>query len=54
MGFLTWIVMGLLVGVVAKLSMPGKDSGGMFSTICIGIAGAFIGGFKGTLSKALS
>ncbi len=45
MGFFSWIIMGLLVGLVAKLIMPGKDPGGFFVTIFLGIAGAFVGGF---------
>ena len=49
MGILTWIVMGLIVGVLAKFIMPGKDPGGIFVTILIGIAGAFVGGFIGSL-----
>lgn len=49
MGILSWIIMGLIVGVVAKMIMPGKDPGGFIVTICIGIAGAFVGGFIGSL-----
>ncbi len=49
MGILAWIVFGLLAGVVAKFIMPGKDPGGFIITILIGIAGAVIGGFIGTL-----
>ena len=45
MGILSWIVMGLIVGILAKLIMPGKDPGGMIVTILLGIAGAFVGGF---------
>ncbi len=48
MGILSWIIMGLIVGVVAKWIMPGKDPGGIIVTICIGIAGAFVGGFIGS------
>ncbi|MEQ9366778.1 MAG: GlsB/YeaQ/YmgE family stress response membrane protein [Leptospirales bacterium] len=48
MGILTWIVFGLLAGVVAKLLMPGKDPGGWIITILIGIAGAVVGGWIGT------
>jgi uncharacterized membrane protein YeaQ/YmgE (transglycosylase-associated protein family) len=48
MGVFSWIVMGLLVGVLAKIIMPGKDPGGLFVTIGLGIAGAFVGGFIGT------
>ena len=47
MGILAWIVFGLVAGVVAKLIMPGKDPGGFFVTMLIGIAGAFVGGFIG-------
>ena len=49
MGFISWIIMGLIVGALAKWIMPGKDPGGCFITILIGIAGAFIGGFIGSL-----
>jgi uncharacterized membrane protein YeaQ/YmgE (transglycosylase-associated protein family) len=48
MGILSWIVMGLIVGVLAKFIMPGKDPGGLIVTILIGIAGAFVGGFVGS------
>jgi uncharacterized membrane protein YeaQ/YmgE (transglycosylase-associated protein family) len=48
MGILSWIVLGLIVGVLAKLIMPGKDPGGFIVTIVIGIAGAFVGGFIGS------
>ena len=48
MGILAWIVMGLIVGVLAKLVMPGRDPGGFIVTILLGIAGAFVGGFIGT------
>ena len=45
MGILSWIVFGLLAGLVAKLLTPGRDPGGFFVTILIGIAGALLGGF---------
>ena len=48
MGFLTWVVLGLIVGALAKWIMPGKDPGGLFVTIGIGIAGAMLGGFIST------
>jgi uncharacterized membrane protein YeaQ/YmgE (transglycosylase-associated protein family) len=48
MGILTWIVMGLIVGILAKFILPGKDPGGIIITILIGIAGAFVGGFIGS------
>jgi uncharacterized membrane protein YeaQ/YmgE (transglycosylase-associated protein family) len=46
-GLIGWIVFGLIVGVIAKLLMPGRDPGGMIVTILIGIAGALLGGFIG-------
>jgi uncharacterized membrane protein YeaQ/YmgE (transglycosylase-associated protein family) len=49
MGVLSWIVMGLVVGVLAKIIMPGKDPGGFIVTICLGIVGAFVGGYLGSL-----
>jgi uncharacterized membrane protein YeaQ/YmgE (transglycosylase-associated protein family) len=45
MGIITWIVVGLIAGLLGKLIMPGDDPGGIIVTILIGIAGAFIGGF---------
>jgi uncharacterized membrane protein YeaQ/YmgE (transglycosylase-associated protein family) len=48
MGILSWIVLGPIVGVIAKFIMPGRDPGGIIITILIGIAGAFIGGFIGS------
>lgn len=48
MGILSWIIMGLIVGVVAKAIMPGKDPGGLIITVLLGIGGAFVGGFIGS------
>ncbi len=36
MGILYWIIMGLIVGILAKMIMPGKDPGGIIVTICLG------------------
>jgi len=47
MGIFSWIIMGLIVGALAKFLMPGDDPGGIIVTILIGIAGAFVGGFVG-------
>lgn len=49
MGILSWLILGLVVGVVAKLLHPGKDPGGLLVTAGIGMAGAFVGGYGGTL-----
>jgi uncharacterized membrane protein YeaQ/YmgE (transglycosylase-associated protein family) len=46
-GIISWVVFGLVVGVVAKLLTPGKDPGGLIVTVLIGIAGAVVGGFIG-------
>jgi len=48
MGVLSWIILGLIVGIIAKFVIPGKDPGGIFITIILGIAGAFVGGFIGS------
>jgi uncharacterized membrane protein YeaQ/YmgE (transglycosylase-associated protein family) len=48
MGIISWIVFGLLAGLVAKLLTPGRDPGGCIITMLIGIAGAVLGGFIGT------
>jgi uncharacterized membrane protein YeaQ/YmgE (transglycosylase-associated protein family) len=47
MGVLGWILFGLIVGIIAKLLMPGRDPGGLIVTILIGIVGAMVGGFLG-------
>jgi uncharacterized membrane protein YeaQ/YmgE (transglycosylase-associated protein family) len=46
---LGWIFFGLIVGVIAKFLMPGRDPGGFLVTIGLGIAGAFVGGFLAQL-----
>lgn len=48
MGFLSWIVLGLIAGVLAKWLLPGKDPGGFIITILLGVGGAFVGGWVGT------
>ena len=46
-GIIAWIIFGAIVGVVAKLLMPGPDPGGFIMTILLGVAGALLGGFIG-------
>ena len=48
MGILSWILLGLIAGILAKMIMPGKDGGGFVITILLGIAGAFVGGWVGS------
>ena len=43
MGILSWIIFGLIAGILAKWIMPGPDPGGCIVTTLIGIAGAFVG-----------
>jgi uncharacterized membrane protein YeaQ/YmgE (transglycosylase-associated protein family) len=45
MGIISWIILGLLAGAIAKILLPGRDPGGLIGTTLIGIAGAFIGGW---------
>ena len=44
MGIISWIIIGLIAGALAKLILPGDDPGGIIVTIIIGIVGAIIGG----------
>ncbi|HEY0014167.1 MAG TPA: GlsB/YeaQ/YmgE family stress response membrane protein [Allosphingosinicella sp.] len=46
-GWVTWIVIGGLAGLIAKAIMPGKDPGGCIVTILLGICGAVVAGFIG-------
>lgn len=48
MGIISWIIFGLIAGVLAKILMPGNDPGGCIITILLGIGGAFVGGLIGT------
>jgi uncharacterized membrane protein YeaQ/YmgE (transglycosylase-associated protein family) len=49
-GVIGWIVFGLIVGVIAKLLMPGRDPGGFIVTALLGIAGALLGGWMGRVA----
>jgi len=49
-GWLGWIIIGGIAGVIAKFLMPGKDGGGIIMTILLGIAGAVLMGFLGSLT----
>ena len=48
-GIVLTLLLGLVIGVVAKLLTPGKDPGGWFATILLGIAGAWVGSFVSSL-----
>ena len=47
MGVIGWIIFGLIVGIVAKFLMPGRDPGGFVITAVLGIVGALLGGYLG-------
>lgn len=49
MGFIGWIVLGLIAGAIAKLILPGKQGGGWFATLILGVIGALVGGWLGSL-----
>jgi len=49
MGILSWAIFGLIAGGLAKWIMPGKDPGGIFITMLLGVAGALVGGFLGSV-----
>ena len=49
MGILAWIALGLVAGALAKWLMPGNDGGGWIMTMILGVAGAFVGGYLGSL-----
>lgn len=47
MGIIAWIILGLIVGAIAKAIVPGRDGGGIILTCLLGVVGAFVGGFIG-------
>jgi uncharacterized membrane protein YeaQ/YmgE (transglycosylase-associated protein family) len=47
MAIIGWIIFGLIVGIIAKFLMPGRDPGGFIITALLGIAGALLGGYLG-------
>lgn len=48
MGILSWIILGLIAGSLAKFILPGNDSGGLIKTSLLGIVGALVGGYVGS------
>ncbi len=49
MGFFSFLLLGLIAGAIAKLIIPGKQAGGWFITLLLGVVGAFVGGWLGGL-----
>jgi uncharacterized membrane protein YeaQ/YmgE (transglycosylase-associated protein family) len=48
-GLISWLLIGLVIGAVAKLFMPGEDTANVFTTTLLGIGGAILGGVAATL-----
>ena len=49
MGIIGWIVLGLLAGAIAKAILPGTQGGGWVITLVLGVVGALLGGFLGSV-----
>jgi uncharacterized membrane protein YeaQ/YmgE (transglycosylase-associated protein family) len=49
MGIIGWIILGLLAGAIAKAILPGRQGGGWLMTLLLGVVGALLGGFIGSL-----
>ncbi len=49
MSFLGFLLLGLIAGAIAKLILPGKQGGGWFITLILGVVGALLGGWLGSL-----
>lgn len=48
-----WVLLGLVAGAIARALMPGEAKGGLITTIILGIAGAFVGGWIGSYTGFL-
>ena len=49
MGFLAFLLLGLIAGAIAKFILPGRQNGGWFATLILGIVGAMLGGWLGSV-----
>lgn len=49
MGFIAFLVLGLLAGAIAKAILPGKQGGGWIATLLLGVVGALVGGWLGSV-----
>ena len=49
MGILGWIIIGLIMGALAKAVLPGRQGGGWLATLLLGVVGAIVGGLLGSL-----
>ena len=49
MGIIGWLILGLIAGAIAKLILPGRQGGGWIITLVLGVVGALLGGFLGSV-----
>lgn len=49
MGFFSFLLLGLIAGAIAKVIMPGKQGGGWLATLVLGVVGALLGGWLGSV-----
>ncbi|WP_457099181.1 GlsB/YeaQ/YmgE family stress response membrane protein [Microbacterium sp. P5_E9] len=49
MGFIAFLILGLIAGAIAKLLMPGRQGGGWLITLLLGVVGALLGGWLGSV-----
>jgi len=49
MGFIAFLILGLIAGAIAKLILPGRQGGGWIATLLLGVVGAILGGWLGSL-----
>ncbi len=49
MGFIAFLILGLIAGAIAKAILPGRQGGGWLITLLLGVIGAFVGGWLGSL-----
>ncbi|GAA4194612.1 GlsB/YeaQ/YmgE family stress response membrane protein [Microbacterium oryzae] len=48
MGFIAFLILGLIAGAIAKAILPGRQGGGWIATLVLGVIGALLGGWIGT------
>ncbi len=49
MGFIAFLVLGLIAGAIAKAILPGRQGGGWIATLLLGVVGAMLGGWLGSV-----
>lgn len=49
MGFIAFLILGLVAGAIAKAILPGNQAGGWFATLLLGVVGAVLGGWLGSM-----